>query len=83
MRWYPSLPQNILFFADLHELEQVKKMCVKFHTFFPIETFPNETYIENASNKYEEQILSQLIVIEYEQFENKIAKFEFKLPVYL
>ena len=58
-------------------------MCVKFHTFFPIETFPNETYIENASNKYEEQILSQLIVIEYEQFENKIAKFEFKLPVYL
>ena len=59
-------------------------MCVKFHTFFPIEIFPNETYIENASNKYDEQILSQLIVIEYEQFENKIAKFEFKkLPVYL
>ena len=57
-------------------------MCEISH-FFPIETFPNETYIENASNKYEEQILSQLIVIEYEQFENKIAKFEFKLPVYL
>ena len=26
VRWYLLLPQNILFFADLHELEQVKKI---------------------------------------------------------
>ena len=47
LRWCPFLAQNILFFEDLHELEQVKKKCenapnlfgpphpsVKFHTFF-------------------------------------------------
>ena len=26
VKWYPLPPKNMLFFADLHELEQVKKM---------------------------------------------------------